>query len=946
MQRGGWCVVAAIVVGWGSVAGSLLAAELLPSPKVPGFERFYAAEDTSLVDGGRLLISELNCTSCHKVDGDADLLRDKQAPVLDLVGEQARPEWIRSFLQQPHVTKPGTTMPDLLGGMPDGDRVGAIEALTQFLANTGAVSDTAADPVAAKRGEGLFNRVGCLACHDSQADDAQPLATSVSLPHLSDKYTAHSLATFLKDPHKVRPSGRMPALGLKDEDYRDLAAYFLRDRQLPPNMQYAVYHGSWDKLPDFAELEPVKTGECAGFDLTVAGRENNFAVRFTTLMFLPKEGNYSFILGSDDGSRLLIDGKVIVDVDGIHPHQDKRERAALTGGMHQVVVEYFQGGGEWTVAVEIEGNGLTRQSIATLCRLTEAAPTPTDSNPVFTFQPDLVTQGRELFASVGCANCHQMKANEERVASTKQAKRWNDLAKSGGCVSETPAAGLPHFHFTARQVAAITAAMSVPVTEETPPQLVHRTLVTLNCYACHARGELKSAPVTTNDDDDDGLPKAPVLVGGVEEARNAFFKSSQPEMGDEGRIPPALSGVGDKLTDDWLKQVLDRGANDRQNYMQTKMPRFGGRNIGHLTAAFIAVDRQPDSAPQVVFDEPEYRVKSDGRHLVGAKALSCIKCHDFAQHPSQGVRAINLATMTKRLRSDWFHRYVLNPQDYRPGTRMPAPWPFGQTTIRDVLDANVDLQIQAVWTYLSDGDKAAIPVGLVREPIELVATDTPILYRNFIEGAGSRAIGVGYPEKVNLAWDANNMRLAMIWHGAFIDASRHWNGRGVGFEAPLGDHVLPLPDGPSLASLVSPNDPWPMTSEPARESGYRFKGYKLDAQQRPAFLYTIGDVTVIDNYQPLVKEGQKDPHLARTLTITGPAADANATGEKWYFRALRAGQIEPGAEEGTWKVDGLWTLSLAAPAVGEVRQSQGQKELLIPISLTGQPVEILLQYAW
>lgn len=940
MQRGGWCVVAAIVVGWGSVAGSISAAELSPSPKVPGFERFYAADETSLVDGGRLLISELNCTSCHKVEGDTDPLRDKQAPVLDLVGERARPEWIRSFLKQPHVTKPGTTMPDLLGGVPEGERDAAIEALTHFLASTGAVSDTAADPVAAKRGEALFNRVGCLACHDSQDDDAMPIATSVSLPHLSDKYSAHSLATFLKDPHKARPSGRMPALGLKDEEYRDLAAYFLRDRQLPPNVEFAAYHGDWDKLPNFDELKPVKTGQCAGFDLTVAGRANNFAIRFTTLMFLPKDGNYSFILGSDDGSRLLIDDKVVVDVDGIHPHQEKRERAALSAGQHRVVVEYFQGGGEWTVAADIEGNGLTRQSIASLCRLTETPPPTADEKPVFALNPELVPKGRELFASVGCANCHQMKANEERVASTKTAKSWKDLAKSGGCVAETPAAGLPNFHFTARQVAAITAAMSAASAEETPQQLVHRTLVTLNCYACHARGELKAAAVAATDADDE-LPKAPVFVGGVEEARNVFFKSSQPEMGDEGRIPPALTGVGDKLTDDWLKQVLDRGANDRQNYMQTRMPRFGDRNVGHLTAAFIAVDRQPDSAPQVTFDEPEYRVKSDGRHLVGAKALSCIKCHDFAQHPAQGVRAINLATMTKRLRPDWFHRYLLNPQDYRPGTRMPAPWPFGQTTIRDVLDANVDKQIQAVWTYLADGDKAAIPVGLVREPIELVATETPILYRNFIEGAGSRAIGVGYPEKVNLAWDANNMRLAMIWHGAFIDASRHWNGRGVGFEAPLGDHVLPLPDGPSLAALVSPNDPWPMTSEPARESGYHFKGYRLDAQQRPMFLFTVGEVSVTDNYQPLVKDGQKDPHLARTLTITGPASD-----QKWYVRALRADRIEPGDTAGSWKVDGIWTFSIAGPAVGELRDSQGQKELLIPVSLTGQPVEISLQYAW
>ena len=66
---------------------------------------------------------------------------------------------------------------------------------------------------------------------------------------------------------------------------------------------------------------------------------------------------------------------------------------------------------------------------------------------------------------------------------------------------------------------------------------------------------------------------------------------------------------------------------------------------------------------------------------------------------------------------------------------------------------------------------------MVQGRIELVATNEAIIYRNFIEGAGTRAIGVGYPEKANLAFDANELRLARIWQGSFIDASRHRTGR-------------------------------------------------------------------------------------------------------------------------------------------------------------------------
>src|SRR4051794_3630174 len=40
---------------------------------------------------------------------------------------------------------------------------------------------------------------------------------------------------------------------------------------------------------------------------------DNFYVRWTGVLKVPKNGNYKFYLNSDDGSRLLIDGKQIVD---------------------------------------------------------------------------------------------------------------------------------------------------------------------------------------------------------------------------------------------------------------------------------------------------------------------------------------------------------------------------------------------------------------------------------------------------------------------------------------------------------------------------------------------------------------------------------------------------------------------------------------------------------
>lgn len=70
-----------------------LAADPPSGPRVPGFERFFNSQAADLAEGGRLLLRELNCTSCPAADdGLLSPVRPKQAPILDNVGARVRPE--------------------------------------------------------------------------------------------------------------------------------------------------------------------------------------------------------------------------------------------------------------------------------------------------------------------------------------------------------------------------------------------------------------------------------------------------------------------------------------------------------------------------------------------------------------------------------------------------------------------------------------------------------------------------------------------------------------------------------------------------------------------------------------------------------------------------------------------------------------------------------------
>lgn len=889
--------------------------------RILGFERFHAQETLNAVEAGQLLLGELNCASCHQLDKAWDLhVQRKAAPILDKVGERVRPEYLRKFLADPQGTKPGTTMPHLLAGGTESERRQQIEALVHFLASTGTISEAAPLRQAVNRGEALYHTVGCVACHGHRKPDRQEptLATSIPLGTPSKKLTIPSLAKFLQDPLLVRPSGRMPHFNLTEPEARDIASFLLNDLDISSGLQFAYYEGAYDKLPDFKKLTPKDVGEAGSFDVAVAKRKDNFALRFDGFVNIPEDGTYMFLLSSDDGSKLYVDEQVVIDNDAVHAPQQKRKPIKLKAGLHSVAVEYFEAGGGEELQVEVIPPGKPQQPLETFIAIPKKKDAP-PANSEFMLDSSLAAKGKELFSTLGCASCHQLKLGNERIVSKALAPELASLKTTGGgCLTGTASAKFPQFAFSEAQkksLAAAIEAMKQPARGiPNPNDLARRTMVQANCYACHERDK----------------------VGGVEEARDVFFTTVQPEMGDEGRLPPQLTSVGAKLRTAALKEIFEKGAKERP-YMVTRMPRFGLLNVGHLVPAFEEADKgRFPPAPEPGFSFEDRKVKAAGRRLVGTQVFGCIKCHTFAGKKSPGIQGIDMTLMTKRLRPDWFYAYLINPQAIRRGTRMPSAWPNGETQLPNVLDGSTTKQIMSIWSYLADGDKAQQPVGLVTGAIELIASNEAVIYRNFIDGGGSRAIGVGHPEKLNLAWDANHLRLAMIWHGGFMDAKRHWTGRGEGFEKPLGDNILNLPEGATLALLDSQQDNWP--SQPPKEIGFRFGGYRLGDKMRPTFLFSLNDVEVEDEIRPI---GTDDVYtFQRKLRLSAPAPVANL-----YFRAAVGNKITA-AENGWYEVDGRWKVKLGGKQPPFVRQSQGKEELLLPVTFAGGKAEIVEEIDW
>ncbi len=129
---------------------------------------------------------------------------------------------------------------------------------------------------------------------------------------------------------------------------------------LVSGIQYAYYEwpqnqAMWTTLPNLASLTPTASGTVDSFNLAPRLRNDRFAFRFTGYIDIPEYGYYNFYTSSDDGSRLYIDGKLVVDNDGLHGLRERPGRIGLERGRHAITVDFFDWTGEEILNVSYAG---------------------------------------------------------------------------------------------------------------------------------------------------------------------------------------------------------------------------------------------------------------------------------------------------------------------------------------------------------------------------------------------------------------------------------------------------------------------------------------------------------------------------------------------------------------------------------------------------------------
>ena len=281
----------------------------------------------------------------------------------------------------------------------------------------------------------------------------------------------------------------------------------------------------------------------------------------------------------------------------------------------------------------------------------------------------IIERGKKLAQTRGCLNCHTL--NLENQFSIRSLVELTPGKWRQGCLAEKLPndSKSPQFDFTADEREALQAfATTDPaaLTRHVPAEFAGRQSRLLNCRECHGKLE--------------GIPPFEIL--------------------------------GEKLKPEWAaKFIAGEVSYKPRPWLESRMPAFASR--AKLLAQGLAMQHgypaHTPAEPPIDMDAVKL-----GRKLVSAVGgFSCVTCHDVGDTGTNQVfetPGLNLARSGERLLKPFFKRWVRNPVQIDPATKMPVYFDEnGRSPLTDFYDGDGSKTINSIWQYLRLGEKMPPP---------------------------------------------------------------------------------------------------------------------------------------------------------------------------------------------------------------------------------------------
>jgi hypothetical protein len=126
---------------------------------------------------------------------------------------------------------------------------------------------------------------------------------------------------------------------------KEKALISLQDLKLTKGLNFKKFDGKFSRIPDMSNLTPSKTGVSLNYEpRSAAQQQHQFALQYTGYIKVPKIGQYTFHLKSDDGSRITIGDQKVVELNILSDRDPWESKGSipLSVGFHKLQIDYFQ----------------------------------------------------------------------------------------------------------------------------------------------------------------------------------------------------------------------------------------------------------------------------------------------------------------------------------------------------------------------------------------------------------------------------------------------------------------------------------------------------------------------------------------------------------------------------------------------------------------------------
>ncbi|HEU4608087.1 MAG TPA: PA14 domain-containing protein, partial [Chitinophagaceae bacterium] len=128
-------------------------------------------------------------------------------------------------------------------------------------------------------------------------------------------------------------------------------------------LHYRYYELQPKSVRDMEGLTPAKSGVAPLINAGITSRKEYCGLRFDGYFKAEEDALYTFYLTSDDGSVLWIDGKQLIDNDGMHGNEEKSASVALRKGYHALKVDYMQYNGAKALRLSYSKPGAEKEAV-------------------------------------------------------------------------------------------------------------------------------------------------------------------------------------------------------------------------------------------------------------------------------------------------------------------------------------------------------------------------------------------------------------------------------------------------------------------------------------------------------------------------------------------------------------------------------------------------------